>query len=298
MVSDLTLPELQCTGASPLEYDVILRVGGLPSGLPTKAGLHQAGGGTLLNIAGVGRYYCASGRELRVEPLPEAPARNVRLFLLGSGLAMLLHRRGLLPLHGNSVVIDGRAYVFLGPSGSGKSSLAAWLHDRGHRLMADDVSVVAIGSDDRAEVRPGLPRLRLWQDAVERSGRTVAGLRRSFDEPEPLDKFDLPVNRVATDAVPLGGVLLLARGGEPTLAPIRGMASVQALFANIYRGEYLRGAEHQAQWQACVRIARTCPVWSWKRRWDAACYDEDAELLVGALRNGGEMGAAGTPASA
>jgi serine kinase of HPr protein (carbohydrate metabolism regulator) len=42
------------------------------------------------------------------------------------------------PLHASCVVIDGRALLIAGRSGSGKSDLALRLIDRGARLLADD----------------------------------------------------------------------------------------------------------------------------------------------------------------
>jgi len=205
------------------------------------------------------------------------------LFLLGSAFALLLHQRGLLALHGNSVVIDGHAYVFVGPSGSGKSTLAAWFHDRGYQLIADDVSVVAFSSTGEAEVRPGLPRFRLWREAIERSGRRLEGLSRSFVERQPLDKFDVPATSLTSASVPLGGVLVIERSKKASLTPLVGFVAVQALLANIYRGEYLRGPQQEAQWRACVRLARAYPIGTWSRRWSTDCFDEHASNLIETL---------------
>ena len=84
--------------------------------------------------------------EIVAEPRQGVPDSNVRLFLLGSAMGALLHQRGLLPLHTNAVEVGGRAFAFMGKSGAGKSTLAAWFHDRGFRIVADDVCVV--GFDD------------------------------------------------------------------------------------------------------------------------------------------------------
>lgn len=283
VASDLPLPELAPAKAERVP-DIHIRLGALPDGLPPAIGLHRLGPSILLNIAEVGRYCCTGPDELRVEPLPGVPARNVRLFLLGSAFSLVLHRRGLLPLHGNSVAIDERAFVFLGPSGSGKSTLAAWFHDRGYPMVADDVTVIAFPSGGRAQVPPGLPRLRLWRDVVERTGRDAATLSRSFAADDDYDKFDVTAAAMTDRPLALGGVLLLERGEAPSLAVVSGAAAVAGLFANIYRGEFLVGDEGAAQWRNCVRVARDHRVMVWRRPWSVAGYDHEVERLLKLLR--------------
>ena len=207
------------------------------------------------------------------------------MFLLGSAFALLLHQRGLLALHGNSVVIDGHAYVFVGPSGSGKSTLAAWFHDRGYQLIADDVSVVAFSSTGEAEVRPGLPRFRLWHDAIASSGREIKGLQHSYEEDDPLGKYDVPASLLARDTTPLGGVLLLERGDKTFINPLKGLEAIEVLFANLYRGEYLLGDQHRAQWLTCVQLARSYSIGRWQRRWSVSDYDDDVGTLINDLRS-------------
>src|SRR5687767_37791 len=83
--------------------------------------------------------YRIDATSILVSPAPAVPEQNLRLYLLGSAFGALLHQRGLLPLHANAVEIDGKAVAFMGASGEGKSTLAAWFHDRGFNIIADDV---------------------------------------------------------------------------------------------------------------------------------------------------------------
>jgi HPr kinase/phosphorylase len=53
---------------------------------------------------------------------------------------------GAETLHATCVAVDGRGVLILGPSGSGKSSLALDLMALGGRLVADDRTVVAPGA--------------------------------------------------------------------------------------------------------------------------------------------------------
>ena len=117
-------------------------------------------------------------------------AAKSALYLLGSARGALLHQRGLLPLHANAVVLAGRAIAFCGHSGAGKSTIAAWFHDRGDPILADDICAVDGAATGEIIAYPGVPRLRLWRDALEKGGREASGYRRSFDS---LDKWDVPI---------------------------------------------------------------------------------------------------------
>jgi hypothetical protein len=238
--------------------------------------------GTLLAVAKVGRYLIRDGRQILIDPAPGASERNLRLFLLGSAIGALLHQRHLLPLHANAIDIGGRAVAFSGHSGAGKSTIAAWFHDRGHTILADDVCVIGFDEAGRALAYPGIPRLRLWREALEASGRDADAYARSFDD---TDKFDVPtVNDAGSEPVPLAAIYLLRKaeeaGGGAEIERLKGIDAVETLVSNTYRGGYLsmigRTSEHLS---ACVRVARAVPVFRAQRLWGFDRFDEQAGRL-------------------
>jgi hypothetical protein len=237
-------------------------------------------GGTLLSVEKVGRFLIRDGCEIVVEPAEGASERNVRLFLLGSALGALLHQRGLLPLHANAIEMDGKAVAFSGHSGAGKSTIAAWFHDRGHRILTDDVCVIGHDEAGRAIACPGIPRLRLWREALEASGRDAGAYDRSFDA---LDKYDVPSEQPALEPLPLAAVYLLRQtddGRGPGIERLLGVDAVETLVANTYRGAYLRTIGRTGQHlAACLRVSREVPVFSATRLWGFDRFDEQAQLL-------------------
>jgi hypothetical protein len=253
--------------------DVTIRLAAVDSAA-RRPGLEVQGDTAVLVVPDVARFRITAGRDMVVEPAPEASLRDVRLYVLGSAMGAVLHQRGLLPLHANAVGVGNGTVALLGHSGAGKSTLAGWFHDRGHRVLSDDVCVV----DPDGRVAPGIPRLRLWRDALEASGRDPRHHAISY---AGADKFDVPIAATENRSLPLRAIYLLGRADLPTITPVTGSRAVAALVANTYRGSYVRAAEltgrHLA---ACTALARRVPVFAFDRRWEQACIDADAAMLV------------------
>ena len=281
IASDMPLPELVRI-VPVVAPDVIVRMRA-DAASPTIAEPYPIDDHLSLTIDGIARYTVARGAEIVVDPDPGALERNVRLYLLGSAMGMLLHQRGLLPLHANSIEIDGRAFLFMGHSGAGKSTLAAWFHDRGYRVIADDVSVIGFDGEGRPAVRPGLPRLRLWRDTLDATGRDAALFERSYAGDDSYDKYDVPIEPagLATGDVELSAIYLLAKGDQFGLSALSGMEAADAVFANTYRGRYVESMNQQRpHWEATLNLIRATPIFRLERRWDHRLMREEIEPVV------------------
>jgi hypothetical protein len=153
-------------------------------------------------------------------------------------------------------------------------------------VLCDDVCAIRFDESGAALALPGVPRLRLWQDALARSGRAASDYERSFDG---QDKYDVPVPGARPDGpLPLGACYLLAGApggdaepGPEGIARLAGREALEALIANTYRGSFLRrigGSErHMRQ---CLAIARTIPIYRAQRRWGEEAFEAEAELLA------------------
>jgi hypothetical protein len=207
---------------------------------------------------------------------------NIRLYLLGSAMGILLHQRGQLPLHANAVVIGGRAVAFMGRSGAGKSTLAAMFHDQGYQILADDVCVIRFAEGGEAMAAAGIPRLRLWKETLLTMGRDPADYEHSYAGDESWEKFDVPLDQPeAHQEAPLGAIYLLAAGDQFDIAPLDGVEAAQALFANTYRGRFVQSAGDPARhWRSCLALIQSTPIFRLTRRWNLAFLEADAARLV------------------
>ena len=286
VLSDLPLPELHTdeVGESP---DVEIRIGSIPD-LEADEYLSFGPDGAVLRVAGVASFCIRQGREIIVEPHLEAADRNVRLFLLGSAMGVLLHQRGLLPLHANAVEIEGKAITFIGESGAGKSTLAAWFHDAGHRIIADDVCVVRIDEKGRSSVQPGLPRIRLWKDALERTNREAHNFELSYAGDETYEKFDVPISseRSSAGELDLAALFVLSVGETFGIRRLTGVDAVDAVFSHTYRGFVgSRLGLDRLHFEAAVKLARNTPIYRFERRRDLAQLTTDVRRLLDQVRD-------------
>ena len=135
-----------------------------------------------------------------------------QVYLLGQALSFALVKRGHEPLHATSVVVDGRAVVFLGNSGFGKSSLAACFLRAGHQLLTDDLLMLREGPEGFTAY-PGPPRIKLFPDMARRHlGERVTGPPMNLATKKRVIALE-PHQRCLTP-VPLGAIYALASPRE------------------------------------------------------------------------------------
>jgi HPr Serine kinase C-terminal domain len=199
-------------------------------------------------------------RSAGVELLPSAE------LLQGPVFSCILAQRGLTCLHASVVQLDGRTVAVLGHSGTGKSTTALALLERGGRLIADDVAVLG-EADGRPTVRGGSPRLRMRTDA----GRTLLhqydSLESVWGEAE-LDgsKRYLPVASNGSSAEqgwPLDAAYFLAPWGDDSAPSIRAVTGAEAL-PRLMSYRHVPGAldraAHRRDFAALARLTKKVPA--------------------------------------
>jgi hypothetical protein len=142
--------------------------------------------------------------------------------------------------------------------------------------------VVSFGLKGRPQAAPGLPRLRLWAEALELTGRDPHGLNRSFLNDED-EKFDVPIDAASAgqSQMPLAAIYLLDRGHEFSIVPLRGIEAADAVIANTYRGEYLAKTSGQKEhWESAIQLIRGTPVFRAIRQWDPMALEDQCSRLL------------------
>jgi hypothetical protein len=288
IASEFACPELAPATFADLAADVIICLGQTPAALedPVKAGgFYQAKPNQFLlalDQIQIARFWVQDGNRITIEPAPGSDEDTIRLFLLGSALGALLHQRGQIILHGSAVETERGAVIFVGPSGVGKSTLAAALQQKGYRVLADDVSSIVYDEAAReAQVHPGLAHLKLWADAAEQLDLSAVATRRVRPE---LEKYALPLsNPFAQAPVRLCAVYILSDSnlGEWRIESVAQLQKVEMLVANTYRQRFLVGlGMRQQHFQQITRIASQVRVYRVTRPAIGFCIAELCERLI------------------
>lgn len=131
----------------------------------------------LLHVPNTGSIYVTRGRVIHIEKKVGASWDDLRVFLLSSGMGALLHQRKLLPMHASTVRINDTVLMFMGNSGTGKSTLAAAFEKKGASVLADDISLIQ-PKNEAVVIMPSFPQLKLWADAIQKLEETAENMKK------------------------------------------------------------------------------------------------------------------------
>ena len=225
------------------------------------------GSEVLLDFPRVGRFLVRAGKEILIDPAPASDADEVRAYLLGTAFGMLCHQRGITPLHASAIDVADGCVAFVGASGAGKSTLVAALAQRGHEIISDDVCFLQLDGKGKVQARPGIERIRLWEDAMYALGYDGPGVER---EMHGYNKYFIPV-RSPRNPLKLRRLrrvyeLHSAPDGAIEVTRLHGAAAVEVLMQNVYRlGLAERLGYKPRAFMVCAAAARDVPVFRLSR---------------------------------
>ncbi len=128
--------------------------------------------------------FLITAEQMKVQPLDKNP-KIWQSFLVGGAMSIVLNKRDYFLLHGSAIENKNLAYLFLGLSGVGKSSVATALEQRGFRIITDDVCPLS-KQDNALYINPGTQQARLLKDTVEELGIKKT---TELDHPNVKPKF-------------------------------------------------------------------------------------------------------------
>lgn len=233
----------------------------------------------IVHYNGVGTAQVRAGSTITLHLHPNADSLAVRLFVLQQVLGVVLLQRGYFVLHASAAAINGRAVVFAGPSGQGKSTMLAALNRVGFPIITDDVLAIDTADPHRPLALPGLVQLKLNDETRAKVARGIL-TEQPIGDRSSKKLCDLRGVRV-TEPIPLSAIFLLETG--PTLKTIavpKARAAIE-LVRHTYGSRLLQATDLSARhFEQSVALARQIPVAILSRPRELSLLPEIVTLLT------------------
>lgn len=242
--SDIPLPELKLTDTALDDIDITIQYAELSEAwLELSRSSARAFVNTenqvMFKVPELGIFAAANGTTILVSPDTDADADKMRLYILGTCMGAILLQRKILPLHGSAIVINDKAYAFVGLSGHGKSTLASAFLQQGYQLLTDDVIAVTLDQHDVPYVSPAYPQQKLWQESLDVFGMDSNHFLPLFDRET---KFAIPVSaQFAESKIPLSGVFEIMKTDcdDCEIRAVNKLERLPLLYRHTYRNLFL-----------------------------------------------------------
>lgn len=216
---------------------------------------------TILYIRDTATFLVENGNEITIIPVSGVSETELRFYLVGTVMSILLYERGLLVLHGSAVNIDNHAVTFLGISGEGKSSTAAAFLSRGYNLVTDDVAPVNFETKPYT-ITPGFPQIKLGQKTADVLGYDFDTLH--FINPANEKRGYRPRQGFDFSPLPIGRIYVLNTASEFSIEPIRPSEAVTEIYRHS-RPTTLYHFGGQSHFFQCVNLAKAYTIYRLNR---------------------------------
>jgi len=318
IASEIELPGMIGNGLWGGDPDVRIILGEVDQSLVTGAEVEGpnyrvSGDDVYLWWDDIGKVRISNGELVTVEPvsdLESADELNLIPFILGPVMALMLHQRGFLVLHGSAVNISSvshdslvsksssalnitggestsndlpSAVAFLGHRGNGKSTTAIHLYVEGYPLVADDILAIKFNPDGKPVVYPGYPHVRLSDEAYHQVRdrtdiltpiRTLAGklfCDASYQfSPEPVNLERIYV----IEKIPKD------EGGSTGISVLKSQENLIDLIRHSVANRIFQHTTQQENLLNCARLVNNVQV----KRLEIVHSFEDIQDLVSVIR--------------
>lgn len=168
--------------------------------------------------------------------------------LQGSGLGIMLHLRGNIPLHGMALETSQGAILVLADSGLGKSTLATSLLQAKVTIFSDDIIALHQDEHGRLNIHPAHRRVKLTTTQLISMGIDITALSTTAPG---INKFgwDIPTTQFAQHPMPVVKCIFLQAerltGIKAQISPISRFESFRLLRNKVYRPPLIRILEQE-----------------------------------------------------
>lgn len=237
------------------------------------------------HIPMVATYWVTDGNRIVIEEEPEAHLDEIKQFLLGSCLGMIMLQQDTIAIHGGSVVMNNQGLLITGDRGAGKSTLTSALRLKGYQLVADDVSALDVS---QLLIQPAYPQQKVCEDMMDQLGYDKSKYK-SINIDQKV-KYLIPAkDQFKSEPVRLQGVVELVCSDETEdiqVEELKGSQKLMTLYKNIYRIEMkIISGVNPNFFKQCVELSKGIPVYRITRPREGWSVDNQIEWIESRFLN-------------
>lgn len=226
-------------------------------------------------------FFITNGNHILIDLLSkDVSMQDLCSYMTGSGFALLLVQKGLIPIHGSTINIYEKTVIITGRSGSGKSSTVFELMNQGGLFLSDDVSPLSV-VENKIIALPAFPQQKICHDIIERYHLDEKSLIY-IDEFRDKYARKVNINQYVSEPRQLDYIIELIPYPEQTvlLQEVRGVAKLQMLTNNLYRGLiYEKMGITIKRMDDMIQIASEIKMYQLFRPVDEQSFDEVNRVL-------------------
>jgi hypothetical protein len=214
----------------------------------------------------IAKFLVKNGNNIVVDICGKSDMQTLRAYLLGTAFGMLLIQKNIIPIHGSTVMIGGKAVIFTGDCGAGKTTLSSWFQKSGYGYLSDDISAIRFDSKDIPAVHPSFVQQRINMD-------TALHLDFDFTCMSKASLHDnkyviIPNDLFVTDPKPLNCIVQLKEEetDKVKIEKITGIDKVHCLLESIYCAVLYKDIGFsKSYFSLCMKLAEKISMYTLKR---------------------------------
>lgn len=232
------------------------------------------------NIKDVAIYHIYNGDTIVIQPYEGASIKQIKLYILGSVMGMILLQKNIVAIHGGGIVMNGKGCVFTGPKGSGKSTITTALRKKGYKFISDDVCSI---DSNKLTINHGFGYQKLCEDTMDKFGYDVEQFE-IFRGDLNKNKYIVPAfNEFIKEDIKLDSIFELSVGdvNKVEIEEIQGSQKMDKFINNIFRVEVLKyaGGIEVLYFKKCLNIVKNIKWFKVTRPRDVFSVDEQIEVI-------------------
>lgn len=282
IASEIMLPDLVKSEGTE---DIRIKLGKVPSEIQSileKTNEYQISKTEFIfSVKDVAHYYIKDGRLIVVEPEENADINDIKLYLMGIAIGTIFIQRGIVPIHGSSVVIGNRCVIFTGDCGAGKSTICSAFRRNGCEFLSDDISVITMNKVGAPMVQPAFPQQRLCIDAAKEMGYDTSVLLVASKTNEKLVINGL--NGFKAEPIQLAAIFKISQKEEDNvkITKVVGTEKLISILESIYCSAILfRLGINSKYFKQCTNIGKKISYYNLVRPSGKFTVDEQVKLVI------------------